>query len=147
MKNDNCTSTNDSMTDLFGEVIYSYTRTQSIDDGVLIDVSDTAAEAGIKFPVAVTQAVWDQYIEWAPEDSERQTYQDQSGRLWDVLWMARVGLQSAANRGDVTQTLYEFYCIPRDGKARQSKRTTLKIIVGSGDQGEGVLTILLPHED
>ena len=42
----------------FGELISTYTRAQAIDDGVLIDVSDVAREAGLKYPTAVTQAVW-----------------------------------------------------------------------------------------
>jgi type I site-specific restriction endonuclease len=31
---------------IFGEVIYSYTRAQAIEDGVLVDVTDMAKEAG-----------------------------------------------------------------------------------------------------
>jgi hypothetical protein len=47
---------------LFGEIISSYSRAQAIEDGVLVDVSDTSREAGISFPVAMTRAVWDQYV-------------------------------------------------------------------------------------
>lgn len=134
-----------SMTELFGPVIYAYTREMALKDGVLIDVSETAMEAGIKFPVAVTQAVWNQYIEWESGDNEKQTYQDQSGRLWDVVWMARHGIIGA--KGQATEILFELYCIPRDGQSKQAKPTTLKIILGPGDHGEAVLTILLPNED
>jgi len=35
----------------FGEVIYSYTRAQAVADGVQVEVTKTAQEAGIKFPV------------------------------------------------------------------------------------------------
>jgi hypothetical protein len=38
------------------ELIHSYSRRQAIADGVLIDVTPTAREAGIKFPVALTAA-------------------------------------------------------------------------------------------
>ncbi|MCE9563538.1 MAG: hypothetical protein K8U57_15970 [Planctomycetes bacterium] len=38
------------------EVIHSYTRANALADGVLVDVSETAREAGIRFPVALTQA-------------------------------------------------------------------------------------------
>jgi hypothetical protein len=34
------------------ELIHSYSRAQAIADGVLIDVSETAKEVGIVFPVA-----------------------------------------------------------------------------------------------
>ena len=45
---------------IFGEIICSYTRAQAIKDGVLIDVSEAAKEAGFKIPVAMTDTVWDQ---------------------------------------------------------------------------------------
>lgn len=49
------------MTEIFGEVIYSYTRKQAIDDGVLVSLSDLFPEHCqqlYKYPVAVTSAVW-----------------------------------------------------------------------------------------
>ena len=48
------------MTNLFSpdDLIHSYTRQQAIEDGVLMDVSETAKEAGVRFPVALTRAVW-----------------------------------------------------------------------------------------
>ncbi len=136
----------DDLTDLFGPVIYSYTRAQAIDDGVLVDVTDTATEAGFMLPVAVTRSVWDQYIEWDHSDNNRQTYQDESGRLWDVLYMARQAC-IAVNKGDSRETLYEFYCIPRGGKGRLPRRTALKVHIGPGDGVEPVITIMLPNED
>ena len=50
------------MTEYFGEPISIYTRAQAIEDGVLVDVSESAREAGFKFPVAVTRTVWDCYV-------------------------------------------------------------------------------------
>ena len=43
----------------FGEVIYSYTRAQAVADGVQVEVTKTAQEAGIKFPVFLTRTVFD----------------------------------------------------------------------------------------
>ena len=40
---------------LFGEIIFSYTRAQSIADRALIDVTPTAAEAGFRFLVALNR--------------------------------------------------------------------------------------------
>ena len=42
----------------FDPVISVYTRAQAIGDGILVDVSETAREAGFKIPVAVTRTVW-----------------------------------------------------------------------------------------
>jgi len=87
---------------LFGEVIYTYSRAQAIEDGVLVDVSETAREAGFRWPVAITQAAWEDCIAWTEDDNNRQVYQDESGRLWDVLWMALHAITSAsANRSQM----------------------------------------------
>ena len=44
-------------------------------------VSKTAREAGIKFPVAVTSAVWHEYVVTPKELSS--FGQSEDGRLWD----------------------------------------------------------------
>ena len=67
----------------FGEVIYSYTRAQAVADGVQVEVTKTAQEAGIKFPVFLTRTVFDT-LRAVPEGV---TGQDEAGRLWDVVWM------------------------------------------------------------
>src|SRR5262249_42765183 len=41
-----------------GDLIHSYTRAGALRDGVLIDVSATAKEAGFNYPVALTRAAW-----------------------------------------------------------------------------------------
>ena len=129
----------------FGEVIYSYTRAQALADGILVDVSETAREAGFKFPVALTRAVWDDCVEWNDEDTNRQTYQDEAGRLWDVLYMASVAARQ--NPTATRPVLYQFYRVPRGGRGVRAKMTTLKIHIGPGDQGEGIITIMQPNED
>ena len=139
------TQTNDTPADLaeiFGEVISSYTRTQAIDDGMLIDVSHTAQEAGFSFPVALTRAAWSDCVEWSEADSKRQTYQDESGRLWDVLWMA----SRAARRGG-QEIRFQLYRVSRGGRGMRPRLVTLKAICGAGDEGEPVITIMLPTED
>lgn len=66
---------------LFGKIIYAYTRAQALEDGFLVDVSETAKEAGFKVPVVVTCAVWKRHIEWSDEDTNNQTLQDQGGQI------------------------------------------------------------------
>jgi len=131
-------------TELFGETIYSYTRAQALEDGVLIDVTEMAAEAGFRWPVAVTHAAWQECVEWSDDDSRRQTYQDEPGRLWDVLWMAFVAIRSA-NGG--TEINFQLYRLPRGGRRTKARLTTLKLVSGPGDAGEPVITIMLPQED
>ena len=84
------------MKELFGEVIYAYTRKQAITDSVLIDVSRMAKEAGIKFPIALTSAVWHEYI-MPDEELCNKHGQSEDGRLWDVLWMFRCNARKNAS--------------------------------------------------
>jgi len=135
---------NQTATELFGDVIYSYTRAQAIEDGVLVDVSETAREAGFRWPVAITHAAWQECVAWSDDDNQRQLQQDESGRLWDVLWMAFVAIRSADGG---TQMEYPLYRVPRDGESVEAELTNLKLVCGPGDTGKPVITIMLPQED
>ena len=104
-----------------------------------------AREAGFRWPVAITAGAWADCIAWDEADSVRQTHQDQSGRLWDVLFMAAYAARANANGS--SELLFELYRVPRDGRATESELTKLKLVVGPGDDGEPVMTILLPNED
>jgi len=130
---------------LFGEVIYAYTRAQALADGVLVDVSQTAREAGFRWPVAMTRAAWEDCVAWSEDDSRRQVHQDESGRLWDVVWMAMNAIRRSS--GDGSQTLYQLYRVPRDGECNEAQLVTLKLVAGPGNAGEPVITIMLPQED
>lgn len=118
------------------DVVHRCTRKQAIEDGFLVDVSETAREAGIKHPVAITRAVYDRYVQ-VPEGV---VCQDEAGRLWDVLWMFRTAARKCA--GD--RLLYRLYV--RNDNVRP-RPVTLKAICGPGDDAEPVITILLPNED
>jgi hypothetical protein len=128
--------------EFFGAPIHTYSRAQAIEDGVLIDCTEVAKEAGFRVPVAMTSAVWADCVEWAEADSQRQTYQDQSGRLWDVIWMA--GL--AARRGGA-QAAFDVWRIPRGGREVRPGLAALSLVCGPGDHGEPVITILQLGED
>ncbi len=100
------------LSDIFGDVIYSYTRAQAIADGVLVDVTETAKEAGFRWPVAITRAVWEDCVTWSDEDSERQAHQDESGRLWDVLWMAFVAIRKSQSQPELIYELWVLHHFP-----------------------------------
>lgn len=122
---------------LFGPVIFAYTRAQAIEDGVLVDVTEMAREAGLKHPTAVTAAVWAEYVA-IPKGVEAQ---DERGRLWDILMMLRFAIQGGAEGNEL---LYEVL-VRNDNTSPQPVK--LKAICGPGDSAEPVLTIMLPHED
>jgi hypothetical protein len=138
----------------FGEVVYAYTRTQALADGLLVDVTREAKEAGIVYPTAVTQALWNGYI--VPPDSIKCT-QDVQGRLWDVLTMftsaaramKRAGEDVVESQKDTAQALFFKTIFQMPSKASRPKKVTveLKAICGPGDDGTPVITIMLPDED
>ncbi len=59
--------------------------------------------------------------------------------------MAFVAIRQSRNGG--SSLLYELYRVPRDSKSIEAQLTTLKLVVGPGDAGEPVTTIMLLHED
>lgn len=124
------------------EVVSSYSRAQAIEDGKLVDVSSVAREAGIKFPVALTRTVWDKYVE-VPEGV---TCQDESGRLWDVLFMFKTATLSGRIKGDIGT--YQLYVRNRNTQGMDKRNlVTLKAVCEPGDTPEPVITIMLPEED
>lgn len=129
----------------FGEVISSYSRAEALADGVLIDAGPMAREAGFRWPVAITAAAWADCIVWDATDTERQVHQDQSGRLWDVLFMAVHAARNSTSSS--SELLFQLYRVPRDGHSQDAQRVTLKLMTGPGDGREPVMTILLPNED
>ena len=87
-------------------IIYAYTRKQAVEDGEQVDVSATAAEAGIRFPVFLTRRVFNNYVAVPPEAIG----QDEAGRLWDIVWMLRLseGLNVMAGCVDLSQKAIVF---------------------------------------
>ena len=124
----------------FGPVIYSYTRKQAVADGVQVDVTKTAQEAGIRFPVFLTRAVFDAYVT-VPDGV---TCQDEAGRLWDVLWMTRFAILRA--RPGVDRIPVALYVRNDNHRAK-----LVKLIAQCGpldiDDPQPAITILMPDED
>lgn len=127
------------------DLIYTYTRQQAIDDGVLVDLMqpdlvELVHNAGIKYPVAMTTTAFGDYVELTP--AAKRACNDIKGRLWDVLWMFRVAVRQ--QRGDSREILFQFYCVT--DRIRPTL-CILKAVIGPGDQGEPVITIMHPWED
>ena len=125
-----------------GAPVHLCSRAQAIEAGMLVDCTRIARDVGFHIPVAMTRGVWVDCVEWTAEDSQRQTHQDQAGRLWDVVWMAH----QAARRGGA-QASFDLYRVPRDGRAVAPQLVTLSLVCGPGDHGEPVITILQLGED
>jgi len=120
------------------EVIFAYTRQEAIEDETLIDVTETAREAGLKWPVALTCAVWNKYV-CVPEGVDGQ---DEAGRLWDILTMLITAIRRETHKGRVLM----FQVMVRNEPSR-SVVVALKAMSGPDDDGKPCLTVMLPDED
>ena len=116
-------------------VIYSYSRKQAIEDGVLIDITDVAKEAGFRFPVAITASVYALAV--PPKNS----HEDEDGRIWDMVWMLHCATKNMIPSRKPSPDL-TFYRL-KIGRSY----VELKAQCGPGDDEEPVITIMLPSED
>lgn len=74
-------------------VIFAYTAADAVADGNSArPFPELAQEAGYNLPVILTRAAYADVVEWTRTDAP----QDETGRFWDVLTMARRAAQHAA---------------------------------------------------
>ena len=130
---------------VFGPPISTYTRAQAIEDGILVDVSETAREAGFKIPVALSRTVWNRLVA-LPEGYKG--FQDENGRLWDVVWMAHHYARRASNTDRVRMCVLvrDIRKDLRDSNRHPRKHFPI-VNLGAGDSGEPVITITFPEDD
>ena len=123
------------------QVIYSYTRSQAIADGVQVDATKVATEAGITVPVFLTRSVYDQYVTVPPGV----TGQNEAGRLWDVVWMLRFAIIRA--KSGVSRVPVALYVRNSDSHPAR----LVKLIATAGavdiDDPRPAITVMLPEED
>jgi hypothetical protein len=121
------------------DLIYRYSRADALRDGVLIDVSDTAKEAGFRYPVALTQAAWERCVTVPPGVA----CQDEAGRLWDVLTMLRVAVRGQS--GGAREVRFSVH-VRNDNRDGTPPLVRLKAVCGPDDDGSPCITVMLPEE-
>jgi hypothetical protein len=109
-------------------------------DGVLVDVSAAAREAGFKYPVALTVADWAKCVAVPPGV----VCQDEGRWLWDVLTMLRFAIR--ASNGGACDVRFGV-CVRNDNRDRTPPLVRLKAMCGPGDQGEPVIRGMMQDED
>jgi hypothetical protein len=116
----------------FGETIYSYSRTQAIDDGVLVDLKHVdSIRQHWKHPFACTSAVWA-----VIEEALQRPDQDTCGICHDISTMAKLAIHNTRNADQILFTVIIT-----------GKKHALKLHIGPGDTAAPVLTLMLPYED
>jgi hypothetical protein len=121
------------------ELIHPYSRADALRDGVLIDVSELAKDAGFRYPVALTAAAWAKCVTVPPGVA----CQDEPGRLWDVLWLLRFAVGRGRGGAEVRFAVH----VRNDNRERTPPLVRLKALFRPGDDGEPVINVMLPEED
>lgn len=104
---------------------------------------DMTAEAGIRMPVWITRAAWDDCVAWN-EDTDG-PMQDQDGRLWDVLWMTRHSLGAEPAPGVFAPVF--LYRTPAGGRGWPGHEEALLMAHSRTDEAGRHILISLPEED
>ena len=123
-------------------VIYAYTRAQALADGVLVDVSTMAAQAGFRCPTVITA---DLHAALQTNEREASSGQSYEGRLWDVLWLASLAAR-IANRDNRAEFNVSLAVCPGNRGPIQRRNLNLWVHIGPGDSGEPVITIGYPED-
>ena len=125
----------------FGPVLYSYTRSQAVADGLQVEVTKVAREAGILYPVFITRTVFDQFVTVPPGV----TCQDEAGRLWDIVWMLRFAIRRARPGADrIPVALYV-----RNSDTERARLIKLIAVCSALDidDPQPAITVMMPDED
>jgi hypothetical protein len=125
------------------DLVYSFTRADAFAEGMFIDASAVAAEAGFRVPLAMTDTVWNDCVAW-PEGTKGGWGQSESGRLWDVVWMAACAARRGRDAGR-SRVEFEVLRVPQGGGS--AKPVRLLLTIGPGDAGEPVATVMAPGEE
>ena len=122
-------------------IIFVYSRREAVSDGFQIDVSETAREAGIRYPTFLTHGVHSHFVA-VPQDVNGQ---DEAGRLWDVVWMLAWAIRRTAG----TSGRLPFQLYVQNSKDVEPALVTLCAVCGplDFDDPQPAITIMLPDED
>jgi len=113
-------------------------RSQAIQAGILIDVTPTAQQLGLTFPVTITKPLWDIGIVTNQSLSEA----EQAGRLRDVLMAFRLRLASLAT----ISPLIDFPALLAMPPSTVPQPVPLFAIIQPDNGNQANVTLLLPNE-
>ena len=131
---------------MFGPVIHSYTRAQAIDDGVLVEIPESASRAaGFRVPMTMTASAWGVTVGFGTDLAELLL------KATAVLAAAMLEYRQSEHRArmglgePVGDRLAFAYDAEREDGGVDVVQ--LLLVIGPGDAGEPVGTVMLPSED
>lgn len=113
-------------------------RTKAIEAGILIDVTPTAQQLGLTFPVTVTKPLWDVGIVTPTGLPES----EQERRLRDILMAFRLRLASLAT----ISPLFDFPALLAMPPATVPQPVPLFALIQQDTGSQATVTLLLPNE-
>ena len=110
------------------------------------DVTDAAKGTGFSIygcPVHVDIDVWDKCVKWNESDNERQIYQEEDARLWDILFVGGSIMQMEPNK-ILKEGVVNFHtlCVLNDGSSTDAVQVNFKIHNENLDNTIGLLVAL-----
>ncbi len=118
------------------------TRKKALEEGSQIDVTDKAKQAGLIFPVFITDTVWNNWI--TPDQKSRESGQDEKQRfdslISKLVYFLRVHRQTS--RSD---TIYFNVSFTKDDKSEDVMFMS-KVGVIDTDDPRPCITIMMPEE-
>lgn len=126
------------------QVIVATTRADLIESGDMVIVPEALSqEAGFKFEVGITRSLWETAVALRGEDE--QSGQSIEGRIWDLLHMTALKAKLAHPE---SARVYPRVTVSRFSEGKMEQNTIDFIAhIGPGDNGEPVLTFMLPIDD
>ncbi len=135
------------------DIISTYTTKEAVSDGTLVKIENgMPEETGIRFPVYMTRATWDRYVE-PPKELPSQ---DEQGRLWDILYMFALNArleQSNIMKFKLIVMFPDTTWLPNEKRqsdlGKQYREVELKAVITAQDIDDPspAIFIMLPTED
>lgn len=112
---------------------------RAVSAGLVVPANDDLAyDAGFRLTVAYSKACFDRHVQWtAPA-----TFQDETGRAWDVLMLSALALHTNVNDHGQAHTAIES--VPPGGQTPE--RDELRVVWLGDEDDEPVVLIILEHE-
>lgn len=142
--------TSDKYPELFGDLIYAYTRADALRDGVLVELPN-AVTMGFRVPVAITSAAYADCIAWPHPDPKLPDILRLREEVVLLSALAEAKAQRRRLRSGSEERTDRIDFVVNAVTLEEGRAEVVKVpvymVIGPGDDGEMVGTIMLIGED